>query len=76
MTNSIKAFEAPILADCNSNSSGAHIARTVGDVCTQYGATENGNTRENLARGILVKKIAFADPKLVDLPRRNTRFDV
>lgn len=63
----VKAFESPILDQCNSNSSGRDIAKVLGEIRLQYGATKSAD--KNTA-------LAFASPELVDRPVKDARFDV
>lgn len=61
-----QAFEAPILSDCNSNSSGRDMAKGVGTARARYGAIrDNGKL-----------KLAFADPSHVERPWEHARFDI
>ena len=64
-----KAFESPLLADCNSNSSGRDVAKFVGEKSIRYGVVKSSPHGEKT-------RLAFADPGSVGLPRKGERFDV
>lgn len=70
-----KAFEAPLLSECNSNSSGRDIAKTGRNVLVQYGST-NANTMQDKFADGSAKKLAFGGKGSVSLPRRDTHFEV
>ena len=66
--NTVKAFRSPILAECGSIATGRDLASSVRDVPIQYGSTrdpENEKTR-----------LAFADTRFVDPPRKGERFEL
>lgn len=63
-----QAFEAPLLSDCNSNSSGRDIAKRVGDLRVQYGSFQDGSDSQ--------MKLAFADPEEVRRPQQGAHFDM
>ena len=64
-----QAFESPMLANVNSNSSGRDIARGFGDVRVKYG-TKMGDPMHGNA------KLASGDPAFVNKPAKGARFDV
>lgn len=66
----MQAFEAPLLADCNSNTSGKDISKTVGETQVQYGATQM------LLGATKVTKLSFANPDFVRYPEEGSRFDM
>ena len=68
-----QAFEAPLLSECNSNSLGRDIAKDIGHVRVQYGVTENGIGSPDAD---IKKKLAFANPAVVEHPQNNSRFNV
>ena len=75
----MKAFEAPLLSDCNSNSSGRDIAKTVGTVTIKYGVVKNGASAVSSYVKMLsgsrdCSKLAFADPSMVDTPQAGTDY--
>lgn len=57
-----------MFANTNSNSSGKDIASTIGGTRMQYGSARLPNFG--------AKKLAFANPAVVDTPDTNARFDV
>lgn len=67
-----KAFEAPLLTDAHSNSSGNDIAKIARDVPIRYGAT--GIASDEMP-DYEAKKLAFADPNLVYRPLDSFRFE-
>lgn len=70
-----KAFEAPLLSDCNSNSSGRDIAKAAGNVEVQYGAT-NGSMRHGKDTDSVVTRLAFGEQGFVNPPKKDTHFEV
>lgn len=64
-----QAFEAPLLSDCNSNSSGWDIAKSVGDTEVQYGAVRDGGFPGPT-------KLAFAYPSIVGSPQKDSQFNI
>lgn len=67
-----KAFEAPLLANCPSNSSAKEVAKTTGEVAIRYGAI--GGAYQGVV-GQNAEKIAFADASVVHRPRKGVQFD-
>lgn len=65
--STVKAFQSPILDQCNSNSSGREIAKGIGETRLQYGA------KYSMDKDIA---LAFARPELVNRPVKEVRFDV
>lgn len=63
-----KAFESPMFAAYNSNSSGRDLAKSTKNIRVQYGVKSTGATGEG-------EKLAFASPDLVSVPRNGSRFD-
>lgn len=64
-----QAFESPLLADVNSNSSGRDLAKQVGEVRVRYGSTaQHGLSKKS--------KLAFANPMLVECPEKGATFDL
>ena len=63
-----QAFEAPLLSASNSNCSGRDVAKTVGDMRVQYGATTSS------FQGPV--RLAFANPDQVIRPIRHQLFDL
>ncbi|KAK5172795.1 uncharacterized protein LTR77_002915 [Saxophila tyrrhenica] len=64
-----KAFEAPALSTCNSNSSGREIAKSMGEVEIRYGITSSQANRGGT-------KLVFAHPAFVVPPQQRTLFDI
>lgn len=67
---SMQAFESPLLADCNSNSSGGDIARKAGETPIRYGVIAS---EDQTKAGV---KLAFADPAVVEKPRSGMLIDI
>lgn len=63
-----KAFESPMLAECNSNSSGRELAEAVGSVRVRYGVVS-----DHAVNG--TAKLAIASADLVAAPKAGMRFD-
>lgn len=61
-----QAFEAPILAGTNSNSSAADIVEQRGNIEIKYGATAAGDS---------ASKLAFAGVEIVNRPKEGMSFD-
>ena len=65
----MQAFQSPLLADYNSNSSGRDLANASEDVETRYGSVSPGEEGEK-------RQLAFGQPEMVENPERGARFDV
>lgn len=64
----LKAFESPMLAECNSNSSGRELAEAVGSVRVRYGVVSNDAVNGKA-------KLAVASVDLASPPKAGMRFD-
>ena len=62
-----QAFESPLLANEDSNSSGRDIARSVDDRPIRYGARSDFSMHGRT-------KLAFADPSVVLKPESGAKF--
>ena len=65
---SSQAFDSPMFANCNSNSSGRDVAKEMVDVDVQYGSREVGAPGDSV-------KLTFSDPRTVKQPVKGARFD-
>ena len=74
LTSSRQAFEAPLLGDCKSNLSGGDIVKATGDIRVQYGVTRTASVDPN--KSSTKNKIAFANPDVVEVPQKDSQFDV
>ena len=74
-TDPLQAFEAPLLAGFNSNSSGRQMARAAGDAEVQYGETRHVVLHGGSAYPEQ-KRLAFAAPQFISDPQKNEKFDV
>lgn len=61
-----KAFEAPLLANGNSNSSGSDLIREYGDVYVRYGAKRKDE-------GDSTRRLAFVESSSAEWPRQGDR---
>lgn len=67
-SNVNQAFNSPMLANVNSNSSGRDIAEVAGETRVQYGVFRNDSTG--------TARLGFGHPDFVNRPRKGMRFEV
>ena len=64
-----QAFESPMLAECNSNSSGRDLAEAAGAAKVRYGAIRTDQKSDKT-------KLCFGDPEDIVPPENGMRFDI
>jgi hypothetical protein len=69
-----KAFEAPLLAEYNSNLAGGDLAKEACDRKFRYGATGEMEVDGHGVRQLQARKLAFADPEQVYRPLETCKF--
>ena len=70
-----KAFQSPLLVECNSNSSANQIAKVMGEVPIRYGVSSSLMNLDGVGE-YAATKIAFGDPGVVYRPSDKFLFAV